>query len=340
MAQKRKLQVFISSTYTDLQEERQAAVQAILTTGHIPAGMELFAAGDKSQLMVIKNWIQESDVYLLILGGRYGSIEPESQKSYIQLEYEYALEIGKPLFAVVISDDHLDTKVRTDGLRAVETDHNEKLKEFRKLVCSRMVRFWSDPRDIKISIMETLYDLSNRADLNLVGWIPGNQGNIGTIAEELARITKQNGDLVKENASLRDQLLSVQKPSITYNGLSYEELCSLMNSFKLSPIAFQSGVGNALEDVAVAFGSTAPTLLHYFWLYSTYLSNGALRGPLSASEKAQVERLEKLRLVYDQNPNQKNKPVFSFTEAGNQFFLRLLLNSKAEAANFIFYVPK
>jgi hypothetical protein len=90
MAQKKKLQVFVSSTFSDLQEERQAAVEAILTAGHIPAGMELFAAGDESQMNVIKRWIDESDAYMLILGGRYGSIEPMTQKSYIQLEYEYA----------------------------------------------------------------------------------------------------------------------------------------------------------------------------------------------------------------------------------------------------------
>src|ERR1700751_4385994 len=99
---KRKLQVFVSSTYSDLREERQAAVEAILTAGHIPAGMELFAAGDQSQMNVIKRWIDESDVFLLILGGRYGSIDPKSKKSYIQLEYEYACEMGKALFAVVI----------------------------------------------------------------------------------------------------------------------------------------------------------------------------------------------------------------------------------------------
>ena len=82
--QKRKLQVFVSSTYTDLKEERQAAVEAILNAGHIPAGMELFAAGDQSQWHVIQDWIRESDVYLLILGGRYGSVEPSSGKSYTQ----------------------------------------------------------------------------------------------------------------------------------------------------------------------------------------------------------------------------------------------------------------
>ena len=65
----KKLQVFVSSTYTDLIEERQAAVQAILDAGHIPAGMELFKAG-KSQMNTIRKWIDESDIYILILGGR------------------------------------------------------------------------------------------------------------------------------------------------------------------------------------------------------------------------------------------------------------------------------
>lgn len=59
---RRRLQVFISSTYTDLKAERQAAVEAILAAGHIPAGMELFAAGSSSQLDTIKRWIDGSDV--------------------------------------------------------------------------------------------------------------------------------------------------------------------------------------------------------------------------------------------------------------------------------------
>src|SRR5271165_5972129 len=107
MTPKKKLQVFVSSTYSDLRDERQAAVEAILSAGHIPAGMELFAAGDESQMEVIQQWIDESDVYLLILGGRYGSIDPVSGKSYIQLEYEYALRMQRPFFACVISDTAL-----------------------------------------------------------------------------------------------------------------------------------------------------------------------------------------------------------------------------------------
>jgi hypothetical protein len=77
---KRKLQVFVSSTFSDLIEERQAAVAAILKAWHIPAGMELFTAGDVSQMKTIERWINESDVYMLILGGRYGSIEGAFQR--------------------------------------------------------------------------------------------------------------------------------------------------------------------------------------------------------------------------------------------------------------------
>jgi len=54
MAAKKKLQVFVSSTYLDLKNERQAAVEAILKAGHIPAGMELFAAGNESQFETIR----------------------------------------------------------------------------------------------------------------------------------------------------------------------------------------------------------------------------------------------------------------------------------------------
>src|SRR6266436_6492921 len=102
---KRRLQVFVSSTYEDLRAERQAAVEAILRAGHIPAGMELFTAGSESQMQVIRRWITESDVFMLILGARYGSIEASSGMSYVELEFDYARDLGKPFFSVVLSDE-------------------------------------------------------------------------------------------------------------------------------------------------------------------------------------------------------------------------------------------
>lgn len=222
MTKKKKLQVFISSTYTDLQIERQAAVEAVLTSGHIPAGMELFAAGDETQMNVIKRWIDESDVYMLILGGRYGSIEPKSQKSYIQLEYEYAVEEGKPLFTVVIDENYLEKKVKKYGTSVIEKENPAKLKQFRELVCSKMVRFWSDPKDIKLSVMETIADFSKRAEL--VGWIPGNEG----VTEE---VIKKIEELTNENAALKKQLADLERnQEPKFNGYTFKEFVKILQS--------------------------------------------------------------------------------------------------------------
>ncbi len=168
----KKLQVFVSSTYTDLIEERQAAVQAILDAGHIPAGMELFKAGNESQLKTIYKWIDESDVYMLILGGRYGSVESKSGKSYTQLEYEYAISKDIPVFAVVLSDSFLETKIKQLGLSDVmERKAPDKYQTFKSLIMSKIIRMVDDCKDIKIAIHTTLNEFIN--DFDLVGWTRG-----------------------------------------------------------------------------------------------------------------------------------------------------------------------
>lgn len=167
----KKLQVFVSSTYTDLIEERQAAVEAILDAGHIPAGMELFKAGNESQLKTIYKWIDESDVYMLILGGRYGSIEPKSGKSYTQLEYEYAISKNIPVFASVLSESYLTKKIALLGInQCIEQDFPEKFVSFKKLVLSKIVRIIDDYKDLKICIYTSLVEILNTYP-EIKGWI-------------------------------------------------------------------------------------------------------------------------------------------------------------------------
>lgn len=167
----KKLQVFVSSTYTDLIEERQAAVQAILDAGHIPAGMELFKAG-KSQMKTIQKWIDESDVYMLILGGRYGSIEEESGLSYTELEYKYALSKNMPVFAIVLEDSFLFIKAATKGKDAIfEKDNLDKYDAFKEFIKTNLVKFVKNIDQITINIHSQLNDILNDPDYNLIGWI-------------------------------------------------------------------------------------------------------------------------------------------------------------------------
>lgn len=257
--QERRLQVFVSSTYTDLREERQAAVEAILAAGHIPAGMELFTAGDQSQMEVIRQWIADSDVFLLILGGRYGSIDPASGKSFIHLEYEHGIGISKPLFACVINEDALEERIRKYGSEAMERSNPEKLATFRQQVLSRIVRFWSDAKDIKLAIHESLGSISRRSDLR--GWIRGDHAiNTAPLAEELAR-------LAKENAELRKRLSEFPSSAGNVGGLAYEEVKNLLSQ-SLIEAHFNAGAPmlKKLKSVATAeFGQRRVSMLHVLW---------------------------------------------------------------------------
>lgn len=57
----KRYQVFISSTFVDLVDERQAVLKAILELDQMPAGMELFPASDDEAWRLIRDVIDASD---------------------------------------------------------------------------------------------------------------------------------------------------------------------------------------------------------------------------------------------------------------------------------------
>lgn len=227
----KKLQVFVSSTYTDLIEERQVAVQAILDAGHIPAGMELFKAGN-SQMETIKKWIDESDVYMLILGGRYGTIEQESGLSYTELEYRYALSKNIPVFAIVLDDSFLNIKAASKGKYAIfefEKDYIDKYNTFKTVVKSNIVKFVKNIDQIATVIHSHLYEILNDTNYNLIGWIRANQNldnEFGDYSfEQLTRLldnkTFNSHNILKQsNCTLKN--ITAKK----YFVLNYDYLCS------------------------------------------------------------------------------------------------------------------
>lgn len=227
---RKKLQVFISSTFTDLQEERQAAVQSVLNSGHIPAGMELFKSGDKTQKETIKRWIDESDVYMLILGGRYGAIDDETGKSYTHWEYDYAGEKGKPRFAVVITDEAIKEKGKLN-LDFVERDNYPKYQVFRKDVLGKISKFFDDIKDIKLTVMESLKEFES--DTTLSGWVSGKDvPDIRETLEENSKLLKEIAKLKSENEKLKELKQKSIKEEL-YNGHTFEEVKNHLDSVSI-----------------------------------------------------------------------------------------------------------
>ncbi len=94
----KRYQVFVSSTFFDLKDERSRVMEALLELDCFPAAMELFPASDNTAWEWIQKVIQDSDYYLVIVGNRYGSTD-EQGLSYTEREYDYAVAIGKPVMA-------------------------------------------------------------------------------------------------------------------------------------------------------------------------------------------------------------------------------------------------
>lgn len=120
----KKYQVFVSSTYEDLKEERKKVQEVLLMGECIPIGMEAFVADNDEQFNIIKKKIDLCDYYILIIGNRYGSINPETQLSYTEMEYNYALEKAIPVL-VFASENVYNEHKESD-------EKQEKLKLFRQ----------------------------------------------------------------------------------------------------------------------------------------------------------------------------------------------------------------
>jgi hypothetical protein len=129
-------------------------------------------------------------------GGRYGSIEPNSGKSFIELEYDYATNQRKSLFAAVINDAYLTAKVKAAGRDAIETTNGLLLEAFREIIISKICRFFDNVNELKLIVFESLANLERNEDL--VGWIRGSDViDPKAMLEEAARLQAENTSLRK-----------------------------------------------------------------------------------------------------------------------------------------------
>jgi len=190
----KRYQVFVSSTYEDLQQERQEVMQALLELDCIPAGMELFPAADDDQWTLIKEMIRDCDYYIVIVGGRYGSIGPMGI-SFTEMEYRYAVDIGKPVLAFLHKDPTTLQAFKVD----TEPELQAKLREFRTFTQRKMCRFWSTAAELGGMVSRSLVRIIKHAPA--VGWVKADQLPTGNPALELLELRKQ---LEQTKAQLRD----------------------------------------------------------------------------------------------------------------------------------------
>jgi len=192
----KRYQVFVSSTFKDLEEERQEVMHALLELDCIPAGMELFPAANETQWNLIKRVIDDCDYYVLILGGRYGSIGPEGL-SYTEMEYRYAVEVGKPTISFVHRDPGKIASEKTET-----TDEGKaKLLTFRTTVEQKLCKQWETPQELGSVVSRSLIQLIKNNPA--VGWARANELADSEATLELLQLRRRVEELASELARVR-----------------------------------------------------------------------------------------------------------------------------------------
>ncbi|WP_029570303.1 DUF4062 domain-containing protein [Pantoea ananatis] len=219
----KRYQVFVSSTFTDLEQERSAVIQTLMEMDCIPAGMELFPAIDEEQWEFIKKVIDDCDYYLLIIGGRYGTIAGDGL-SYTEKEFDYA--VSKGLKVVVLVHENPETLPLAKSERNEEA-RNKLLKFIDKASTGRLRKPWSTVKDIpglvSLSMSKTIKTYP------AIGWVRADRISNENSLIEINNLRRENSELMARNSKLEQEI----KLNET-NRSDIEELASFDSDFNFT----------------------------------------------------------------------------------------------------------
>lgn len=181
----RRYQVFISSTFKDLQEERQKVLQAVLEMRAFPAGMEMFPSANDEQFDFIKREIESSDYYVVVVAGKYGSLAKDG-KSFTEKEHEHATKLGKPTMSFLFYDPEQLKGMQLEADPALRA----KLNAFRRqLAAGRLVKYYQNADELKSQVLQALVNAFNNQALQ--GWVRAT--NAGGVADPTKESCNQKG---------------------------------------------------------------------------------------------------------------------------------------------------
>jgi len=149
--------IFISSTYGDLLEYRQAASGAINGLGHQSDDMELWSADGRSGAVYSVDRVKQSDVLILLLAHRYGTIPDGEQHSITELEYLAARDAGIPVLAFFV-DPELPWPPQD-----IDWESRDQLQNFKERVEREVTRKqFRTPQELAVLVTQALAQCLSR----------------------------------------------------------------------------------------------------------------------------------------------------------------------------------
>ena len=220
----RRYQIFISSTFRDLIAERQAVLKAILELAHMPAGMELFPASDDTAWRLIQDVIDASDYYVLIVGGRYGSLDEEGI-GYTEKEYRYAVSTKKPVIPLLHKNPDNLPRDKTE----TDEDSWERLRQFRDLIeGNHTCVYWENSGDLKSKVIVGVTATVKKTPA--IGWVRADNVPSETSLKDILELRNKVSILEAELEATK-----TTAPSGTEELMQGDDLYELKVSFSAKP---------------------------------------------------------------------------------------------------------
>lgn len=190
-------QIFVSSTFTDLVDERQSVINTLLRLKCLPAVMEQFTAASQTPWEYITRILDESDYMVVIVGARYGTVD-DSGVSFTEREFDYALSINLPILGFI---KHPLPEIAAGDAKAIA--EAQRLVDFREKVETQLVDRFSGPDDLAAKVAAAV--VFAREENPREGWV-----RAGSLAEvesvELANLRASVATLKLEAQELREEL--------------------------------------------------------------------------------------------------------------------------------------
>lgn len=162
--------VFISRTsdmacYPKESSFVEAAVEAINRAGMVPVDMKYFAARDDKPASYCQERVRSCDIYVILAGFRYGSIVPQMDISYTELEFTTASAAQLQRLVFLLDEDAPYPPRLVDVDRAT-------IDAFRRRICNSeliVIRFES-VKDLEFKIFQALTEVRMVDDVPEAMW--------------------------------------------------------------------------------------------------------------------------------------------------------------------------
>src|ERR1022692_1082775 len=133
----------------------QAALDAVVRARLIPVDMRHFAARDGRPADYCRARVRECEIYVAVVGFRYGSVVPGEVVSFTELEFQEASAAGLPRLVFLLEETPSVPEERADADRGPVNGFRQRLSD-----AGLIVRFFTSAADLELEVFYALVELT------------------------------------------------------------------------------------------------------------------------------------------------------------------------------------